>query len=87
MNGTIRTKAGCGSSSLDTSNWYRIMVSNQSRLSTLNPWKSFANFVESLYIANIHLLNLGLEIHSQPFNTTEKTGFNAVIPQKIGHKS
>ena len=61
MNGVIRTKAGSRSSSLDTSNWHRILVSNQFRSSTLHLWKSFAGFVESLYIANIHHLNLGFE--------------------------
>ena len=50
INGAIRTKAGCRSSSLDTSNWHRILVSNQSRSSTLHLWKSFAGFVERLYI-------------------------------------
>ena len=61
MNGVIRTKAGSRSSSLDTSNWHRILVFNQFRSSILHLWKSFAGFVESLYIANIHHLNLVFE--------------------------
>ena len=56
-----KDRAGCRSSSLDTSNWHRILVSNQFRSNTLHLWKSFAGFVETLYIANMHHLNLGFE--------------------------
>ena len=36
IKGAIRTKGGCGSSRLDTYNWRRILVSNQSGSNTLS---------------------------------------------------
>ena len=73
MNGVIRTKAGCRSSSLDTSNWHRILVSNQFRSSTLHLWKSFAGFGESVYIAKTHHLNLGFETFWEKFRASNLT--------------
>ena len=79
INGVIRTKARCRSSSLDTSNWHRLLVSNQFRSSTLHLWKSFAGFVESLYIANIHNLNLGFETCWEKFTARNLTPLKKLV--------
>ena len=92
MNSAIRTKAGGWLSWLGTSNWHRIFVSNKSRSNTLNLWKSFASFVESLYIATLHYLDLIFETCWEKSTASrliplKKMGFNAMVSKKVGCKN
>ena len=80
INGAIRTKAGCRSSSLDTSNWHRILVL------LMNPDQVLYIFENPLQVLwNVYTLfkfrfwNMLREIHSQSFTSIEKMGFNAVV--------
>ena len=74
LKAAIKTKGGCGPSGFDADNWRRIFASKQFGSSSLDLRKSFAEFVKSLCITNIHLENSGSE------NSLEAFTANRLIP-------
>lgn len=66
----VKTKGGCGLSSLDADNWRRSLTSHYFGFLPVDLRKSFANFVKGIYIKNIYISDAGIDNSLKTFTAS-----------------
>ena len=70
LKATTKTNSGCGISDLDADNLRRFLTSHAFAFSSVDLQKSFANFVKSVCIKNIHISEAGFDNSLKTFTAS-----------------